>query len=132
MTLKSVLPLLLVSGFSLQAEVDFGKEVWPIFKESCLKCHGPDYIDSKGKERTAKAGLRLDSVEAIMKGSKDEIVVVPGKPEESSLYKLTLLPDGHDDLMPAKGDRLTQAQTDILKAWITEGAKFGTWEKGEK
>ena len=132
MSAKYLFPLLAASCFSLQAEVDFGKEVWPIFKESCVKCHGPNYKDSKGKEKTAKADLRLDSAEAIMKGSKEGKVVVAGEPNESKLYKLTILPEGSDDVMPAQGKLLTKAQTDTIKTWIEDGAKFGDWEKGEK
>ena len=30
--------------------------------------------------------------------------------------------------MPPKGDMLTKAQTDLIKQWITEGAKFGSWK----
>ncbi len=52
------------------------------------------------------------------------MVLTPGNPSKSTLYTLTLLPAGDDDRMPAKGDPLTQAQTDALREWIKAGASF--------
>ena len=42
----------------------------------CLECHGAD---------KQEAGLRLDSREALLKGSDAEVVVVPGEPDKSPL-----------------------------------------------
>jgi hypothetical protein len=49
---------------------------------------------------------------------------VPNNPDKSPLYTLTILPKGHDDIMPPKGDPLTKEQTETLKQWILAGA---TW-----
>ena len=38
-------------GFLNAAALDFAKDVEPIFKENCLKCHGPD---------KQKSGFRVD------------------------------------------------------------------------
>lgn len=130
---KILFALVALSCASLQAEgtVEFSKDVWPILKENCIKCHGPNYVDSKGNERSAKAGLRLDSAEAITKGSKEGAVVVAGKPAESKLYMLTILPKDNSDVMPPKGELLTKQQQETLKTWILEGAKFGDWKNGQ-
>lgn len=109
-------------GFGLPAGaegVSFKDTILPILKERCFSCHGPE--KSKGK-------LRLDSLEAIQKGGEDGPIIVAGKPEESSFYKLTILPKDNEDIMPAKGDPLTEEQTKAIFAWITEGANFGDWK----
>ncbi|MBI2424997.1 MAG: hypothetical protein HYV27_19375 [Candidatus Hydrogenedentes bacterium] len=96
----------------------FADKIWPIFEANCVSCHGAE---------KQKAELRLDSAEAILKGAEDGPVLVAGKPEESKLYSLTILPAGHDDIMPAKGDPLTAEQTGLIQQWIAAGAGFGAW-----
>lgn len=88
-------------------------EVQPILAERCVECHGPD----KAKEK-----LRLDSAAFTLKGSKHGAVLTPGKPEAGSLMKMVTLPDGHDDRMPPKGARLSEAQVDAIRRWIAAGA----------
>lgn len=112
----------MVLGFGLPAQaegVSFKDTILPILKERCFSCHGPE---------KAKGKLRLDSLEAIQKGGEEGPIIVAGKPEESSFYKLTILPKDSEDIMPAKGDPLTAEQTKAIAAWITEGANFGDWK----
>ena len=92
----------------------FVEYVLPILSEACVDCHGPD---------KQKAGLRLDTIAAVQKGSKEGPVVKAGNPDESSLYQRIVLPADDDDIMPPKGDPLTKAQTDLIKLWIVSGAK---------
>src|SRR5215211_1802470 len=56
----------------------FEKQVRPVLAEQCFKCHGPE---------KQKGDLRVDSLEALLKGSEQGPVIVPGKPGESSLIK---------------------------------------------
>jgi uncharacterized membrane protein/mono/diheme cytochrome c family protein len=95
--------------------VSFHGQILLILRESCFGCHGPE--KQKGK-------LRLDSPEAILAGSEQGPVLVAGKPAESKLYTLTILPPDHEDSMPAKGDPLTKQQTELLRLWILQGALF--------
>ncbi|MGB0743802.1 MAG: c-type cytochrome domain-containing protein [Opitutales bacterium] len=119
----------LASASATSAETDFVKQVWPIIQESCLKCHGASYVNERGRTKEAKSGLRLDSPERIMKGSENtDKIIVPKKPEESLFYKRIILPEDDIDVMPSKGPLLTQEQIEIIKKWITEGAKFGDWK----
>lgn len=104
---------------SRAASVDFIKEVQPLLELHCVKCHGPE---------KPKGGLRLDTLAGALKGGDDGSALVAGKPLESSLYTTTILPADHDDVMPPpKEGRLNKAETDTLKAWIEEGAK---WPEG--
>lgn len=61
---------------SKQEGVTYAKDVRPLFEASCFRCHG---------QERPKAGLRLDSLQGVLKGSKDGKVIVPGKSEESQL-----------------------------------------------
>src|ERR1700693_3670595 len=45
-------------------------DIRPILEASCFRCHG---------EQRPKAGLRLDSLDAVLKGGKDGKVVVAGE-----------------------------------------------------
>src|SRR6266700_559910 len=56
--------------------VTYATDIKPILDKSCIKCHGSE--KQKGK-------LRLDSLEAVLKGGEDGKVVEPGKSEESIL-----------------------------------------------
>lgn len=98
---------------STQKPVTFAKDIKPIFEKSCLKCHG---------EEKQKGDLRLDTIEAVKKGSEHGPVVVVGNSAKSSLVHSVagLIEDG---LMPPKGDPLTKEQIGLIRAWIDQGAK---------
>ena len=96
-------------------KVDFAKQIQPILRQNCVKCHGPE--KQKGK-------LRLDSKEAAMKGGKDGAVIVVGDADKSEFYRRITLPKGDDDVMPNEGDPLSKEQTDLVRAWINEGADW--------
>ena len=50
-------------------KVDFEKQILPILKESCFKCHEKEHEDG-GKVKKPKGGLRLDGAAVIMKGGQ--------------------------------------------------------------
>lgn len=110
---------LLAAGFAQGAEtakkVDFAKEILPILQKSCIECHGAE--KQKGK-------LRLDTREFAIKGGESGPSIVPGKAETSDFYKRIILPAGHDDIMPKKGDPLNKAQIELVKNWINQGAEW--------
>lgn len=112
-----VLPVLSLSlQLATSAAVDFKKDIQPIFEKRCIECHGSE---------KQKADLRLDSKgEAIKSDTK---TIVPGKPDDSEMFKRVSLPEGHDDIMPPKGDPLTKEQVELIKKWIGEGAE---WPEG--
>lgn len=107
-------------------KIDFVKDIWPIMKRSCIKCHKEPYMKN-GKLRKPKAELILINKKGILKGSEDGKVIVAGKPDKSSFYKRIILPEDDDDIMPAKGDPLSKDETALIKNWILQGAKFGKW-----
>jgi len=56
--------------------VTYATDIKPILQASCFRCHGAD---------RPKAGLRLDSLENVLKGSKEGLVVVAGDGAKSLL-----------------------------------------------
>ncbi len=102
--------------------IDFAKHVLPIFEKLCNDCHKAPY-EKNNRVIKPKAGLRLDSYEATMKGSADGLILKPGKPDDSLLYELIALDPDEDDVMPPKGDPLTPEQIETIRKWIAEGAR---------
>jgi mono/diheme cytochrome c family protein len=95
--------------------VTFATDIKPLFEKSCVKCHG---------EEKQKGKLRLDSLEATLKGGEDGEVLKKGKSGESILvHAIARL--NEDEAMPpeGKGDPLTKEQVGLVRAWIDQGAK---------
>ena len=105
----------LVSGYS--SEIDFVRDVKPILEHNCVSCH---------REDNDKGNVRLDTKAATLAGDD---VLVPGDPESSSLYWTTTLPLDDELFMPPikneeKDYPLTDAEKDVLKQWILDGAEW--------
>jgi mono/diheme cytochrome c family protein len=96
--------------------VTYAKDIKPIFEKSCFKCHGAE--KQKGK-------LRVDSLEAALKGGQDGKVIEPGNSAKSVLVHNVSRVGEEDDWMPPtdKGKPLTPAQVGLIRAWIDQGAK---------
>ena len=105
---------LLVPRVSAADKVDFNKDVAPILKATCVECHNPKKV--KGK-------LRLDNKADAMKGGKEGKDIVPGKAEESLMYKL-LVDKDPDNRMPQDKDPLPADQIEKIKNWINQGANW--------
>jgi Protein of unknown function (DUF1553)/Protein of unknown function (DUF1549)/Concanavalin A-like lectin/glucanases superfamily/Planctomycete cytochrome C len=109
--LPAVAAIALVLPATGRAEpVRFNRDVLPILADKCFACHGPDAAKRKGK-------LRLDrEVDARrVLGESSELV-----------HRITA--DDADERMPPQdsGRTLTAAQTETLRRWVAEGAR---WEK---
>ncbi len=118
--IRPALVFLSFSSALAAGTIDFSRDIQPILSDKCYFCHGPD-----AKER--KGDLRLD-VEKEAKAVKDGVAaILPGKSDKSSLIERILSTDP-DEVMPTpKSHRtLTEAQKQLLKQWIDEGAKWGT------
>jgi hypothetical protein len=57
-------------------DLTYARDIRPMLEETCFRCHG---------EERQRGDLRLDSLEALHKGSEHGKIVVPGKSVESSL-----------------------------------------------
>ena len=104
---------------STKSGVTYAADIKPIFDKSCIKCHGAD--KQKGK-------LRLDSLEASLKGGQDGKVIEPGKSADSILVHNVAHLGDEDDYMPPPDNKdkippLTKEQIGLVRAWIDQGAK---------
>ncbi len=97
-------------------EVTFTDHIRPIFERSCWNCHG---------EASQLSGLDLRSREAAVEGGTRGPALVPGRAEESRLYRVLAGLD--DPPMPMSGDALTDAEVSAIRTWIDNGAH---WDAG--
>lgn len=113
--IRLVLVVLSLSSALGAATIDFSRDIQPLLSENCYHCHGQDANERKGD-------LRLD----VEKDAKAAKAVVAGKSHASSLIERIFSTDP-DEVMPTpKSNRkLTDAQKQLLKQWIDEGAKWG-------
>ena len=95
-------------------EVDFEKEIWPIFKKHCVKCHGPE---------KQKSGYRIDVRELALEGGDMGENIVPGKGAESPLVHFMSGLD-EETVMPPEGDLLGDKTVGLIRAWIDQGADW--------
>jgi hypothetical protein len=119
---------LFVAGIA-HANVDFKKDILPIFESRCVKCHKAPH-EENGKMQKPKGDLQLDAAWAILKGGEDGPIVKPGNSAKSALIEVVTLPVDDDKFMPPqnKGEPLKPEEIAKLKAWIDEGVDFGGWE----
>ena len=90
-------------------------EVRAIFAHNCYQCHS---------ENKQKGELVLENKEGVFKGGESGLVVVPGKPEESELYRRIALSPNDDEVMPKKGKVLKNNEITLIKLWIQNGAHW--------
>ena len=99
-------------------QIDFARDIKPIFDASCLRCHSPP---------KPKSGFRLDNRESALKGGENGIDIVPGNSAKSPLIHFTAgLVSDMVMPPPGKGQPLTPEQIGLLRAWIDQGAPWGT------
>lgn len=107
---------------SLPDKISYNFDIRPIFSDKCFACHGPD-------ASKRKAGLRLDEKEsafAPLKETKGAFALVPGKPQESEVYKRIISPKA-DYQMPTPESHLTlltENEVALVKKWIEQGAPY--------
>jgi mono/diheme cytochrome c family protein len=90
-------------------KAEYAKVIQPMFDAHCTSCHGPK--KEKGK-------LRLDTLEATLKGGKNPTFVI-GKPDDSMLLARVFLERTAGDVMPPKAEKpMTEKQKEALYAFV--------------
>jgi hypothetical protein len=90
----------------------YADDVLPVLRQHCLGCHGND------KQR---GGLNLATFTAAMQGGSSGAVLTPGDPDKSRLF--TLAAHKEEPKMPPQGDRIPDAQLEVLRLWIEQGGR---------
>ncbi len=98
------------------AEVTFTDHIRPIFERSCWNCHG---------EASQLSELDLRTREAAVEGGVRGPALVPGRADDSRLYRMLAGLD--DPPMPMAGDPLSDAELLAIRTWIDDGAH---WDEG--
>jgi mono/diheme cytochrome c family protein len=104
---------LAASSMAAGVDIDFARDIQPIFQRHCVDCHG---IDEQN------GGLNLDQLTTLFaEAHSGQVPVVPGQPEESELIR-RVLSRSEDERMPPDGERLTIRDVQLLRSWIKQGA----------
>ncbi|HEY7331186.1 MAG TPA: c-type cytochrome domain-containing protein [Gemmataceae bacterium] len=93
------------------AKITFDEHILPLFRDKCIACHNQD------KKR---AGLVLDNYTKVMEGSSSGVVVKPGDPDGSPLFRVTA--HKAEPFMPPKSPMLPPENLDLIEKWIAGGA----------
>ncbi len=98
--------------------IAFNRDVRPILAAHCFRCHGPD-------PAARKADLRLDDEAEARKDRGGYRVLVPGKPQESELFRRLTTHEEARRMPPGKGARRpSPAEIGLLRRWIEAGARY--------
>jgi hypothetical protein len=109
---------------NLPDRISFNFHIRPVLSDKCFKCHGPDANKRQGRFRLDIP----DSAFAPLKETKGAFALVPGKPEQSELYKRISSTDT-SYMMPAPESHLgalTDYEIKLFKKWIQQGAHYET------
>ena len=88
--------IVMTTGAEAQSPAAFTNDIRPIMERSCWDCHG---------ERMRRSGLDLRTREAALRGGSLGAAIVPGRAEESLLYRMVA--GLEEPIMPRDGDPLT-------------------------
>lgn len=72
----------------------YDKDIRPMLEASCFRCHG---------DQRPKGGLKLNSLESLLKGGEDGKVVVPGDSKKSLLVIAAAQIDEETAMPPKRG-----------------------------
>lgn len=105
---------------STKTGVTYDSDIKAIFDASCIKCHKGDH---------PKARLHMDTLEGVLKGTKEGPIVKAGDSANSFIVKVVAhATEDHDSWMPPVGNKaginpLTPEEIGLIRAWIDQGAK---------
>ncbi len=103
--LPLVLVILAIPALQPAADLDFSRQIQPIFAESCYGCHGA---------KVQMGGLRLDL-------RPDKAILAPGDSANSRIIQRITSSDLHTR-MPLGGAPLAAEKIELLRKWIDAGA----------
>jgi mono/diheme cytochrome c family protein len=97
--------------------VSYYKDVRRVFQQHCQGCHQP--------ARPMGSYIMTSHAELLKSGDRGQAGVTPGKPDVSVLVEQITPKDGKA-AMPKGKPPLAAADIDLIKRWISEGAKDDT------
>ena len=113
-----------VVGTAKAGEVDFRRDIVPIFKTSCVMCHLPGN-EPGGLALHPKGGYA--NLVGVKSMQSPLLRVAPGSPEDSYLYRklvgTQVAAGGSGERMPFGDSALSNEQIEAVRRWIVDGAK---------
>ena len=103
-----------VTEEELLARPVYAAVIQPVFDKYCVSCHS---------ENKPKGGLRMDTLEQLLKGGDSGSLLEPANSTDSLLGTRINLPIDDDDHMPPDGKpQLSESQLAVLRWWLDAGA----------
>lgn len=98
--------------------IRFARDIQPILSNKCFRCHGAD-------AKARMANLRLDTFEGGTKLVNGQRALFPTKPERSRAF-LRIIEKNPALRMPPPDSHLslTPAESEKIRRWIVQGAKY--------
>ena len=104
--------VVLLSGRTVEAQVDFNRDVRPILSDKCFKCHGPDASSREGDLRLD----RYDDAKHVLEIKKDDL---------GELIRRIKSTDNDEKMPPPNsGIQLSAKEVDTLTRWVKGGASY--------
>jgi hypothetical protein len=88
--------------------VSFRNDILPIMENSCVRCHGGS--------RTER-GLDLRAYDALMRGSRNGAMLIPGDADNSELVIQVVSGE-----MPRRAPKLPEEYIQLIIDWVNQGA----------
>jgi mono/diheme cytochrome c family protein len=92
-------------------EQTYARKIRPLFERKCFDCHS-----SRADE--VKNGLKLDTLEDVLKGGANGPAVVPGDVENSFLLRAIRYQE--DDFQMPPAGRLPDKEIELIERWVKE------------
>lgn len=108
--------LVILAALCIIAKIAHGQEyrsALKIFRERCLPCHSGERPPN---------GLRLDTVDNMVRGGKRGQALFPREPDKSLVYLFTLPREDAPPKMPPNG-ALSIEERATIREWIERGAQ---------
>ena len=101
-------------------KVDFAKEIAPMIKDMCFRCHGGEKVKGKFKLNT-----KADAFAEAASGKP----IIPNKSSISKFYTSLVAEPDTDEYMPPVKEKVRPSKEQIakVKKWIDQGAE---WPEG--
>ena len=93
-----------------QEKITWQDHIRPIFENRCNNCHNAD---------KKKGDLDLSTFAGVTAGGSGGVSVEAGDPAGSTLWKV--VSHSGEPVMPPKGDKIPQAEIDLIAKWIAGG-----------
>ncbi|WP_165840051.1 c-type cytochrome domain-containing protein [Motiliproteus coralliicola] len=103
-----------VTALADDKSVTYQDQIKPIFDQHCVECHEGWF---------PKGGLRMDSLENLREGGKNGPSYFAGKPDKGRLINMIKQVPGRFSQMPPGEKSLTEAQYQLIRRWIEQGAR---------